>query len=275
LMYRFMEWDAPKFVHLPLILKPTGQGKLSKRDGAKFGFPVFPMEWKAEGEETYAGFKEDGYDKEALKNFLALLGWNPGNDEEMLDEARMIELFDLDKIVKSGARFDKDKVKWFNQQYIIKKDNQEIAELIKPLIDEKGYSYPNDDFLLGFIDLMKERVESYNEFASKGYYFFESPSIEDEKTARKKWKDENRVHFENIMTGLNDLDSYDTGSVQSTIKNYIGENELSFGAILPILRIAVSGTMKGPDIFGMMALLGKDESISRLRKGVEDISALR
>ncbi len=272
LMYEFMGWEPPQFVHLPLILKPVGQGKLSKRDGAKFGFPVFPLEWKAE--ETYAGFREDGFDKDAIKNFLAFLGWNPGTEQEMFNMEDLIAAFSLEKIVKSGARFDIDKAKWFNQQYIIAKDNAEIAEVIKPLLQNASYMGHSDSFILGFIELMKERVESYNEFVSKGYYFFEKPRIEDEKIARKKWKDENELHFTAIRTQMAESSSFDSDTVQGIIKGYIGDNGLSFGAILPILRIAISGTMKGPDIFGMMSLLGKEESIDRLHAGIEKIKAL-
>ena len=272
LMYEFMGWEPPKFVHLPLILKPVGQGKLSKRDGAKFGFPVFPLEWKAE--ETYAGFREDGFDADALKNFLAFLGWNPGTEQEMFTMEELTAAFNLEKIVKSGARFDIDKVRWFNQQYIIDKPNPEIAKQISSHLSKAGYTGYSDAFIDGFITLMKERVESYNEFTSKGYYFFESPKIEDEKVARKKWKDENEEHFVAISKALDASANFDTETVQGIVKGYIGDNELSFGAILPILRIAISGTMKGPDIFGMISLLGKEESLARLSTGIEKIKSL-
>ncbi len=272
LMYEFMGWVPPKFVHLPLILKPVGQGKLSKRDGAKFGFPVFPLEW--EGEETFSGFREDGFDSDAVKNFLAFLGWNPGTEQEIFSSSELIESFSLEKIVKAGARFDIDKARWYNQQYIIAKDNSEIGEIVSPLLKNANFTYPNEAFLHGFIELMKERVESYNDFAKKGYYFFEQPIIEDEKIARKKWKDENEVHFKALEEQLRTSEEFDPDTVQNIIKTYIAENALSFGAILPILRIAISGTMKGPDIFGMMSLIGQEESIKRLRSGVQKIKTL-
>ena len=273
LMYRFFKWDSPKFAHLPLILKPSGAGKLSKRDGAKFGFPVFPMDW--EGEEFYQGFKEAGFLAPALKNFLAMLGWNPGTEQEMFTMDELIEAFSIEKIVKSGARFDFDKAKWFNQQYIIASDNNDLLSMVKPYVVEKGYELPSDYFMLGFIELMKERVINISEFVDTGYYFFESPKEYDEKTARKKWKNENAVHFDAMMNHLSSLESFDTESVQSSIKGYITENELGFGAILPILRIAISGTMKGPDVFGMIALLGKDKSLDRLKTGIQFIQTLR
>jgi len=272
LMYRFFKWNSPKFAHLPLILKPSGAGKLSKRDGAKFGFPVFPMDW--DGEEFYQGFKEAGFLAPALKNFLAMLGWNPGTEQEMFTMEELIEAFSIDKIVKSGARFDFDKAKWFNQQYIIASDNNDLLSMVKPYVIEKGYDLPSDPFMLGFIELMKERVINVTEFVDTGYYFFESPKEYDEKTARKKWKSENAEHFDAMMNHLSELESFDTESVQSSIKGYITENELGFGAILPILRIAISGTMKGPDVFGMIALLGKDESLNRLKSGIQFIQTL-
>lgn len=273
LMYRFFGWEAPKFCHLPLIFKPTGKGKLSKRDGAKFGFPVFPLDW--DGEEFFQGFREAGFDKDALKNFLAFLGWNPGTEQEIFSTEELIEAFSIEKIVKAGARFDIEKAKWYNQQYIIAKDNDSILSEVKPLIEKAGYDASDDSFLLGFIELMKERVHTYDEFPKTGYYFFERPGVEDEKMARKKWKDENETHFEAIVAKLDALENYNTESVEAAVKDYIGEKELSFGAILPILRIAVSGTMKGPDIFGMMALLGKDEIKARLTTGIEKIKALK
>jgi len=272
LMYQFFNWTPPQFAHLPLILKPTGAGKLSKRDGAKFGFPVFPLNW--DGDEFYEGFKEAGFLPSALKNFLAMLGWNPGTEQEMFTMEQLIETFSIEKIVKSGARFDFDKAKWFNQQYIIASDNSDLAELVKPYLAQSNYEAPSEDFLLGFIELMKERVISVSEFASTGYYFFEGPKEYDEKTAKKKWKTENREHFDCLVESLASLDNFDTDSVQSHIKGYISEKELSFGAILPIIRIAVSGTMKGPDIFGMISLLGKEESVARLKSGIELIQSL-
>jgi len=236
------------------------------------GFPVFPLEWKAE--ETYAGFREDGFDSDAVKNFLAFLGWNPGTEQEIFDIKDLIQAFSLEKIVKSGARFDIDKARWFNQQYIIAKENGAIAEKIAPLLKQAGYNYPDDAFLTTFIELMKERVESYNAFVTTGYYFFEKPKIVDEKTARKKWKPENEVHFNSLRNRLESSPDFSADAVQKIVKDYIAENELSFGAILPILRIAISGTMKGPDIFGMISLLGKEESLTRLQEGIVNIKTL-
>jgi len=267
LMYRFFGWTAPTFAHLPLILKPTGKGKLSKRDGAKFGFPVFPMEWKQEGEETYAGFKEDGYLPEALLNFIALLGWNPGNDEEMFSTEELIKAFDPARIVKSGARFDVEKSRWFNQQYIIAKSDQELAALLAPMAKERGID-TNEAFLTSFAGLMKERVERLPQFFEGGRFFFEAPDAYDEKTVRKKYKVENKPHFEHLIAGLKDMSQWTANTTESLVKSYISDHELSFGQILPILRLSLSGSMAGPDLFESMELLGREEVLSRLESGV-------
>ncbi len=274
LMYRMMGWEPPKYAHLPLILKPTGKGKLSKRDGAKFGFPVFPLQWEVEGEENFQGFREEGYDPAAMLNFLSFLGWNPGTEQEMFTVEGLIEAFSLEKIVKSGARFDIDKAKWYNQHYIIAKDNNDIAEILKPMLADKGYTYKDEAYLLSFIDQMKERVQTYPEFLSNGYFYFERPGIDDEKTARKKWKVENEVHFDNIKKAISESEDFSSEKLQEIVKGYITNNELSFGAIFPILRIITSGTMKGPDLFEMMSLLGKEEVLSRFESGIRGIKLL-
>ncbi len=269
LMYKFFDWTAPRFAHLPLILKPTGKGKLSKRDGAKFGFPVFPLEWEAKAEnEIYSGFREFGYMPQAVINFIALLGWNPGDDTELFTLKELIQAFSINKIVKSGARFDVDKSKWFNQQYIISTPNTELAQMLKPLIVAKGIDI-TDDFLLKFVALMKERVTMVNDFLENGKFFFEMPKEIDEKTIRKKYKLENRDHFDQIVNGLGEIAHLTSSAAESFVKSYIADHELSFGAILPILRIGTSGTMKGPDLFEMMELIGKKEVCSRLTSSLE------
>jgi len=275
LMYDFFGWDAPMFSHLPLILKPTGKGKLSKRDGAKFGFPVFPLEWEAKDENTtYAGFREDGYLPDAVINFLALLGWNPGNDEEMFSKQELIEIFNPEKIVKSGARFDVDKSRWFNQQYIISTPNTELAEIIKPMVSEKGIDV-SDDFLIKFVELMKERVEMLPDFLTNGSFFFEYPNEIDEKTIRKKYKLENEPHFIKMVEEIEGMHHLTSSAAESFVKSYIADHELSFGAILPIWRIGVSGTMKGPDLFEMMELLGKEEVVSRMRASLKRFADIK
>ena len=269
LMYRFMGWDAPVFAHLPLILKPTGKGKLSKRDGAKFGFPVFPMEWKAE-DGTYAGFKESGYLPEALINFLAFLGWNPGTDQELFSLDELTQAFTLEKIHKSGARFDIDKARWYNQQYIIAEADNKLAEAIQPLVEKQGYTVDNN-YLTSFVRLMKERVSTLPEFLTAGAFFFETPKELDEKNARKKYDPENRIHFEGIINELTQISDFNSETAQLATKGYIQEKSLNMGKIMPILRIALCGTMKGPDLFETMELLGREETLLRLSSGIARI----
>ena len=270
LLYRYLglEDHIPKFAHLPLLLKPVGKGKLSKRDGAKFGFPVFPMDWNNPDGEVYDGFKEAGFLPEAIINFLAFLGWNPGTEQEIFTRDGLAEAFSLQQVSKGGARFDFDKAKWFNQQYIIHTEDEVLADLINEDVEKAGHNV-SLEFLTTFCGLMKERVVTLNDFLGAGSFFFEKPSEYDEKTIRKKYKLENGEHFRNIITGIESLDDYETANLESLVKNYIGDHELSFGAILPILRVGVSGTMKGPDLFSTMELIGKEEVVARLYHSLE------
>ncbi len=263
LMYQFFDWAPPSFAHLPLILKPSGKGKLSKRDGAKFGFPVFPLEWDGGEDGVYLGFKEAGFTKEALLNFLLLLGWSSGDDIEKYTLTEMIEAFDLSRIIKSGARFDYDKAKWFNQQYIIEQSSNDLLNDVKAALSSNGVMDKDDTFILRFIELMKERVELMPDFYSKAAFFFEKPKNYDEKTIRKKYKIENQPHFDRMYTILENLAKFDAEEIQSKIKSYISDENLKFGEILPVMRIASMGTMQGPDLFASLELLGRKEVLER------------
>ncbi|HKK76424.1 MAG TPA: glutamate--tRNA ligase [Saprospiraceae bacterium] len=267
LLYRFLGWESemPEFAHLPLIMKPTGKGKLSKRDGKKLGIPVFPLSWKgATEEESFSGFREFGFLPDAVLNFLAFLGWNPGTEQEMFSLEELVEAFAIENIGKSGARFDFDKAKWFNQQYIIHADNAELAKRVRPIIEAQGHE-PSEDYLLAFIDMMKERVVFLNDFWTSGYYFFEDFKEFDEKNIRKKWKEDKREVFDELYEAVAAIDPFDAENIKSKVEHFIKSRELGFGAILPILRIGLTGTMKGPAIFDMMALFGKEEVLRRLK----------
>lgn len=265
LMYRFFGWEAPKYTHLPLILKPSGKGKLSKRDGAKFGFPVFPMEWQ-QAEETYSGFREEGYDTSALLNFLVLLGWNPGNDEEIMDKARMIEAFSLDKIVKSGARFDIDKAKWFNQTYIHKYSVEELFPIAKEVLAQKEISV-EDDFLKRYVTLMQERITLYPDFYTQGIFFFEAPSEYDSKQVKKRYNAELDNHFIAIQSIIKECNN-EPAVLTDKVKSYLNDNELKMGIYMPLLRIMMCGSLTGPDLFDIIALLGINESSERMDKAL-------
>ncbi len=265
LLYKYLCWEdsMPQFAHLPLILKPVGKGKLSKRDGAKFGFPVFPLSWNSDNpEDSFIGFKEFGFLPDATINFLALLGWNPGTEQEIFVLSDLIKSFSIEKIVKSGARFNIDKAKWFNQQYILAKKDEELAELIMPLIEEEGYEI-DMDYLKRVVSLMKARIELLPDILESGVFFFTDNFNYQEKIVRKKWKEPNAGHVKKIKEELSSLKNFNKENIEELIKNYIESNELSFGNIFPLLRVAVTGTTKGPDLFETMEVLKKNKTLSR------------
>jgi len=269
LLYRFLGWEdaMPQFAHLPLILKPTGKGKLSKRDGAKFGMPVFPISWKGDTEgESFEGFREVGFLPKAVVNFLALLGWNPGTEQEIFSLEELCSAFSIEKIGKAGARFNYDKAKWFNQQYVSATDQAELAKLVRPQIEAKGHQ-PSEDYLAAVCGILKERLTLLTDFWELGHYFFEDVRTFDTKTIRKRWKAERREKFEKLNSLLNELEPFGAPAIENSVKEFISESGLKFGEVFPILRIALSGSMKGPAVFEMMALLGKAEVVKRLQNG--------
>lgn len=271
ILYRALGWEntMPKFAHLPLILKPVGNGKLSKRDGAKFGFPVFPMSWKGEKEEdSFIGFKEFGFDAGATLNFLALVGWNPGTEQEVFSLDELVDAFSMSHIVKSGARFDIDKAKWFNQQYIIKKDTTKLLPIVKDILANNDI-HRQDAFLVKYINLMKERVALFPEFYSKSKYVFTKIEEYEEKIIRKKWKGENIQHYKNLVDLTSDIEEWTLDNLRDSIKEYVTDNKLGFGNVLPFLRIASTGTTKGPDVFEMMDLLGKELVVKRMKNSID------
>jgi len=269
-LYRFLNWEKemPAFAHLPLILKPQGSGKLSKRDGKKFGFPVFPLSWNGDTEEdSFTGFREEGYIPEALINFLAFLGWNPGTEQEIFSMDELVKAFTLERVNKAGARFDIDKIKWFNQQYLQEQTPEQILSTIKPLAEAKGWN-KSDEFLLGVIDLMRERVQFAPDIITDGYYFFEDVKEYDEKMIRKKWKGEAPKVLEDYASILLEMNSFSSEGIESKTKDYLEKNELKFGDLFPILRIALTGNTKGPSVFEMMNLLGKESVLERISTSV-------
>ena len=266
LLYRFLGWESemPQFAHLPLILKPNAKGKLSKRDGAKLGIPVFPLAWDGgTPDDSFTGFREFGFDPAAANNFLAFLGWNPGTEQEIFDMSGLIEAFSIEKVSKSGARFDFDKAKWFNQQYIMAKSDETLAEELKGLLGvEKDQAW-----MTAFAGLMKERVQLYPEFKEKGYYFFEGVKEYEQKPIRKKWKPERRDSFVELQQRLQAQDPFQASELEALVKQFMADFEYGFGDVLPILRVALSGTTKGPGVFEMIELLGKEEVHQRLETG--------
>ncbi len=275
LLYRFLGWESvmPSFSHLPLILKPNGNGKLSKRDGAKFNMPVFPLSWPMDNHEHYegdnfTGFREAGFLPEAVINFLALLGWGPGTDQELFSITEMIEAFSLEKIHKAGARFDFDKAKWFNHQYIQKKSNHELAEMIKPLLAEKGIN-PTQEFLEKYCGLMKNRINVLPEFTTSGYYFFTDELLYDIDTIKKKWNPEMMPKWIKVISFLESEADFSQEALELNFKNCLQESAIKPGEVLPLMRLALAGTMQGPGVFEMIELLGKADTLSRMKKATD------
>ena len=276
LLYRALGWSdkMPAFAHLPLILKPDGKGKLSKRDGLRLGIPVFPIAWHgATPEESFKGFREFGFLPEAMLNFMAFLGWNPGTEREIFNLDELTDAFSIEKIGKSGARFDFDKARWFNQQYIQALDIQKLADLVRPILAAHGIE-PEQDFLYEFCRLMKDRVTLLPEFFEKGAYFFNGVSQYDQTVVQKKWKPENKAVFHKLALQLEQQWQADPDVLKSVTEAFMAEHGLRAGDVLSMLRIALAGDMQGPAVFEMMAVLGRTESISRLVKAFDIFNSL-
>ncbi len=265
LLYNAFGWAAPEFAHLPLIMKPIGKGKLSKRDGEKMGFPVFPLSW---GESQ--GYREAGYFPEAVVNFLALLGWNPGTEQEVFDLSELVQNFSLGRVHKAGARFDPEKTKWYNHLYLQKKSNSELAELFKPVLIEKDIPspIPNDDYLERIVALIKERANFVSEFWDLSAYFFEPPANYDDKAIRKQWKSDTPEILNELIAVLQSIENFASKNIESLVKEWISKREFSFGKVMPPLRLVIVGAMKGPHLFDILEMIGKDESISRIQKAI-------
>ncbi|RDY59808.1 glutamate--tRNA ligase [Flagellimonas nanhaiensis] len=270
MLYDAFEWQAPQFAHLPLIMKPVGKGKLSKRDGEKGGFPVFPLSWK-ESE----GYREAGYFPEAVVNFLALLGWNPGTEQELFSLNELVDSFGLERVNKSGARFDPEKTKWYNHQYLQAKDNSELTALFaKGLSNHLSEDSPdfNLDYLETVVSLIKERADFVKDFWDLGHYFFQAPSSYNEKAVKKQWKEDTPKLMEEVIKILSDVQKFDSVTIETAVKGWITSNVLGFGKIMGPLRLIIVGDMKGPHLFDILELLGKEEAIGRIQYALANLS---
>jgi glutamyl-tRNA synthetase len=271
LLYRALriEEAMPKFAHLSLILKPDGNGKLSKRDGDRLGFPSFPLSWKdPESGVVSIGYKERGFFPEALINFLALLGWNPGTHQEVMSMDEMIALFSLEKVHKAGARFDYEKAKWFNQQYLKAKSNAELAVAICHDVEVRGYDF-DVKYLETFCGLMKERATFLNDLLEMGYYFFEEVRVYDTENVKKRWSAEKKCLLKSLIVRINELSNFTAEEIEPVFKKFLSENNLKIAEVMPLIRIALTGTLQGPPVFDMMQLLGKEKSLKRLSHAME------
>ena len=271
LLYRAFGWEAPLFAHLPLLLKPDGNGKLSKRDGDRLGFPVFPLEWHdpASGEVS-SGYREAGFLPEAVINFLSLLGWSPGGDREIFSMDETIQLFSLENCSKSGAKFNYDKGKWFNHQYIQQTDNDTIAQLFAPVLQEQGIqSAP--EYTTRVVSLIKERANFIQELWEQGSFFYVAPQTYDEKTVKKRWKEDSAQQLTALAEVLKSMDDFSAHHTEEVVKAWIEQKELPLGNIMNAFRLALVGAPKGPHIFDITALLGKEETIKRIETAVQTL----
>lgn len=271
LLYRAFGWEdtMPEFAHLPLLLKPDGKGKLSKRDGDRLGFPVFPLEWHdPKTGEVSSGYRESGYLPEAVLNFLALLGWNPGNDQELMSLDEMVQLFDIHRCSKAGAKFDYVKGIWFNHEYILKMNDEKVAELFMPVLKEHGIEAPMEKVVTA-VGLMKSRVNFVAELWDLCKFFFVTPTEYEEKTRKKRWKEDSPEMMLKLADLLEGLDDFSLEHQEQVVMKWIEDNGYHTGNIMNAFRLALVGDGIGPHMFDISAFLGKEETVSRLRKAVE------
>lgn len=267
LLYRAFGWDAPEFAHLPLILKPVGNGKLSKRDGDKMGFPVFPLEWKTE-EGISSGYREKGFFPEAVINFLALLGWNDGSDKELFSLEELSESFDLARVHKAGAKFDPEKNKWFNHQYLMHQDDAELAQIFSKELEAKTLQRP---FSLAeitrIVALIKERADFPSDFWQLSDYFFTAPLSYDEK-ATKNWKEDTPTLMNQLIDVLANIEDFHSANIETVVKDWMTQHEIGMGKIMQPLRLSLVGALKGPHLFDIMEIIGRDETLRRIEKAI-------
>ncbi len=276
LLYRAFGWEdtMPEFAHLPLLLKPDGNGKLSKRDGDRLGFPVFPLEWHdPKTGEVSSGYRESGYLPEAVINFLALLGWNPGNDQEIMSLEELVKLFDLHRCSKAGAKFDYEKARWFNHEYILMKNDAEIAELYKPVLvsHDVNVSAYTDEYITKVVSLVKSRVNFVKELWEQSRFFFTAPEAYAEKDIKKRWKEDTPRIMTELIEVLRGIEDFSSKPSEDIVINWITEKQYHMGNVMNAFRLAVVGECKGPHMFDITELIGKEETISRIEKAINRI----
>jgi len=265
LLYRAFGWEAPEFAHLPLILKPIGNGKLSKRDGDKLGFPVFPLEWKT-AEGVSSGYREKGFFPEAVVNFLALLGWNDGTEQELFSLEELVQKFDLNRVHKAGAKFDPEKNKWFNHQYLVKQNDVDLAKAFAPIVADKGITV-SENVLTKIVSLIKERAHFVSEFWDLSDFFFVAPTSYDEK-AKKNWKEETPDLMQELISVLNEITDFTSLNIETIVKDWMTKNEIGMGKVMQPFRLSLVGALKGPHLFDIVELIGKEETIKRIEKAI-------
>jgi len=271
-LYQALDWEIPEFAHLPLILKPVGKGKLSKRDGDKLGFPVFPLEYINEATgDVSRGYKEDGYFADAFINMLALLGWNSGTEQEIFTLEGLCKTFTLERVSKSGAKFSPEKTKWFNQQYMMLKSDAELAEIFLPILIEKGIA-TDINYTEKVVSLIKERATFVQDFWELSSFFFQAPLTYDEKAAKKNWKENTSKLMKELISILESVDNFTSENIENIVKEWITSKEIGFGKIMQPFRLSLVGAMKGPHLFDIAEMIGKQETIDRIKNTVITIS---
>lgn len=271
LLYRALGWEEtmPRFAHLPLLLKPDGKGKLSKRDGDRLGFPVFPLEWTdPKTGETSSGYRESGYLPEAVVNFLALLGWNPGNDEELLSMDDLVRLFDLTKCSKAGAKFDYVKGQWFNHEYILNSDDEKLAPTFADILRDNGIEAPMES-IVRVVGLMKGRVNFVKELWPLCSFFFVAPTTYDEKTVKKRWKDFSARQMGELAALLEALSDFSMAAQEEAVNAWLAENDYKMGDVMNAWRLTLVGEGKGPHMYEISSFLGQAETLKRMRRAIE------
>ena len=269
LLYRAFNWSAPKFAHLPLILKPVGKGKLSKRDGDKLGFPVFPLEYNNEQTgDSSRGYKEDGYFADAFVNMLALLGWNPGTEQEIFSLEQLVQEFDLKRVSKSGAKFSPEKTNWFNQQYMQKKDDAALTALFIPILTAIGIS-SEKEYVQKVVTAIKERAVFVEDFWGLSDFYFQDPTTYDAKATKKNWKEGTADLMNELLVVLEEIHLFTSENTETVIKEWITSKEIGFGKVMQPLRLSLVGALKGPHLFDIIEMIGKKACIKRIENAID------
>jgi len=269
LLYRSFGWNSPLFAHLPLLLKPDGKGKLSKRDGDKMGFPVFPLFWPFG--ETAKGYREDGYYPESFINMIALLGWNPGTEQEIFSMQELINAFTIDRVGKSGSRFDPEKARWFNHQYLQKKSDTELAIEFREFLRPHGY-HVDIVRLESLIGLVKERVSFVKEIWEQTDFFFKAPESYDQEAVKKRWKEDSPLLLSELRSLLEDISDFSAVVTEPLIKAWIEEKGYNMGAVMNAFRLIIVGALRGPHMFDIISWIGKEDTLNRIDRGIAALS---
>jgi glutamyl-tRNA synthetase len=272
LLYRAFAWEEPEFAHLPLLLKPDGKGKLSKRDGDRLGFPVFPLQWKDPFTgEISSGYRESGYFPEAFVNMLAFLGWNPGTEQELFTMEELVAAFSIERVGKSGSRFDFEKAKWFNRQYLQQRPPEEVVALFQPVLEEKRVR-ANETMVRKVVQMVRDRVDFVKDLWNESWFFFQQPPSYNPQMVQKSWKENTPAVMAEFEAFLQTVTPFNSSTLDMAIKDWLESHQLGMGQVMNPLRLCLVGEMKGPHLTEIMEVIGREETMRRIRKGIEVIA---